>query len=47
MSVHSDEQRRGQLPVNGAFLRQLANRLTEEGDSIVIHKVTAATPTKC
>ena len=32
-----------QLPVNGAFLRQLAARLSRDGDSVVIHEVTAAT----
>ena len=35
-----------QLPVNGAFLRQLANRLNDEGASIAIHEVTGATAIK-
>ena len=35
-----------QLPVNGAFLRQLASRLNQDGDAIVIHEVTGTTAPK-
>ena len=31
------------MPVNGTFLRMLADRLHKEGDRIVIHEVTGAT----